>query len=118
MTTFTNFLACVVWGAVVSHRTVPTVSSLPSRTMSSEPGALGGSQPRAWAMFAGICLHFPGINANSALCLKTEATETALESGMAKGEFAGYFGNLRALTVAVGPFIFGVAHAKLQAVCA
>ena len=58
-------------------------------------------------MFAGICLHFPGINANSALCLKTEATETALESGMAKGEFAGYFGNLRALTVAVGPFIFG-----------
>ena len=49
---------------------------------------------------------------------RREATETALESGMAKGEFAGYFGNLRALTVAVGPFIFGVAHAKLQAVCA
>ena len=118
MTTFTNFLACVVWGAVVSLRTVLTVSSLPSRTMSSDPGALGGSQPRAWAMFAGICLHFPGINANSALCLKTEATETALESGMAKGEFAGYFGNLRALTVAVGPFIFGASHAKLQAVCA
>ena len=115
MTTFTNFLACVVWGAVVSLRTVlTTVSSLP-RTMSSDPGALGGSQPRAWAMFAGICLHFPGINANSALCLKTEATETALESGMAKGEFAGYFGNLRALTVAVGPFIFGAVGKQLWA---
>jgi hypothetical protein len=76
-TTFTNFLACVMWGAV----------------------------PRAWAMFLGLGLHFPGINANSSLPLKTQATELAIAAGLGRGEFAGYFGNLRALTVSVGPFI-------------
>lgn len=81
--TLTNFLACVLWGAV----------------------------PRAWAMFGGIFLHFPGINANSSLPLKTQATEIAIASGLGRGEFAGYFGNLRALTVAVGPFLFGNMYA-------
>jgi DHA1 family tetracycline resistance protein-like MFS transporter len=83
VTTFTNFLACMVWGLV----------------------------PRAWAMFAGIFLHFPGINANASLPLKTQATEIAIASGLGRGEFAGYFGNLRALTVAVGPFLFGNMYA-------
>lgn len=82
-TTLTNFLACILWGAV----------------------------PRAWAMFGGICLHFPGINANSSLPLKTQATEIAIASGLGRGEFAGYFGNLRALTVAVGPFLCGNMYA-------
>ena len=30
---------------------------------------------------------------------------------MGKGEFAGYYGNLRALTVAIGPFLFGQLYA-------
>ena len=62
-------------------------------------------------MFGGIFLHFPGINANSSLPLKTQATEIAIASGLGRGEFAGYFGNLRALTVAVGPFLFGNMYA-------
>ena len=81
--TLTNFLACFMWGAV----------------------------PRAWAMFTGLALPFPGINANSSLPLKTQATEIAIAAGLGRGEFAGYFGNLRALTVSVGPFIMGNMYA-------
>ena len=83
LTTWMNCLACILWGAV----------------------------PRAWAMFAGIGLHFPGINANSSLPLKTQATCLAIAAGFGRGEFAGYFGNLRALTVAVGPYWFGNMYA-------
>ena len=140
-TTFTNFLACALWGTV----------------------------PKQWAIFGGLALHFPGISGNSALCVKSAATEIAIEEcgvsafhrdmdvptplpvrythpvadvsrraplckntpyiytvysykeegcldtpahpGMGRGEFAGLFGNLRALTSATGPYLFGQLYA-------
>jgi hypothetical protein len=84
LTTFTNFLACAVWGAV----------------------------PRQWAIYLGLALHFPGISENSSLCVKSAATEIAIgECGMGRGEFAGLFGNLRVLTSATGPYLFGQLYA-------
>ena len=83
-TTLTNMTACLLWGAI----------------------------PRAWAVFAALALHFPGINTNSALCIKSAATQTAIvHHGMGRGEFAGYFGNLRAITAAIGPFVYGQLYA-------
>lgn len=55
------------------------------------------------AMVIGI----PGGNAMSATALKAAATEHAVACGMGKGEFAGLFMNLRALTVATAPLFYG-----------
>ena len=56
-------------------------------------------------------MHTPGIDGNANLCVKSEATDLAIETGMGRGEFAGYYGSMRALTVAVGPYIFGNLYA-------
>jgi hypothetical protein len=50
----------------------------------------------------GLLLHTPGIDGNANLCVKSEATDLAIETGMGRGEFAGYYGSMRALTVAIG----------------
>ena len=83
LTTFTNFLAMMTWGGV----------------------------PRMWGVFTALAFHLPGIDGNSSLAVRTEATELGVGAGMGRGEFAGYYGSLRALTVAIGPFIFGNLYA-------
>lgn len=90
MTNGTNFLAHVLWGVV----------------------------PRPWAMFAAITLALPGVDANSSIAVKTMACDVAQElktkrfpRGMGRGEYQGYFANLSALAVAIGPGLYGFTYA-------
>eukprot|EP01043_Picozoa_sp_COSAG02_P060911 COSAG02_NODE_8063_length_2726_cov_2.042254_1_plen_392_part_00 len=87
---FTNFLAHVLWGAI----------------------------PKPWAMFAALLVAVPGIDAHSNTAVTAMATDVAqglrtkkYPIGMGRGEYASYFGNLRAITVAVGPMIYGYIYA-------
>jgi|EP01047_Picozoa_sp_COSAG01_P066492 MFS family permease len=70
-----------------------------------------GGIPRRWGIFTALALHVPGVDGNANLCVKTEATAAAVTSGMGRGQFAGYYGSMRALTVAIGPFVFGHLYA-------
>ena len=83
LTNFTNFLACMTWGGVA----------------------------KKWGIFTALALHIPGMDGNANLCMKTEATEAAIAIGMGRGQFAGYYGSMRALTVAIGPYLFGNLYA-------
>ena len=89
-TNFTNFVAHILWGAI----------------------------PRPWAMFAALLVATPGIDAHSSNAVTAMATDVAqgLRSkkypmGMGRGEYAGFSGNLRAITVAVGPMLYGYIYA-------
>lgn len=73
--------------------------------------ALMGAVPAQWAVWLGLLLHAPGINATGNNAVKAAATDHAVKQGYGKGEFGGYVGNLRALTVVIAPVLYGQAYA-------
>ena len=65
-------------------------------------------------MFAALAVATPGIEGHSNTAVKAMATDLAQNlrtekypAGMGRGEYASYFGNLGAVTVAIGPMLYG-----------
>jgi DHA1 family tetracycline resistance protein-like MFS transporter len=87
-----------------------------SLTLCSSAAAFGlwGSFPKPWALMLGMLLYYPGINATSANAMRAMGTDHAVAAGYGRGEFAGLFNNLRAVTVAAASPIYG----NLYAFCA
>jgi hypothetical protein len=75
---------------------------------------LWGAVPKPWASWVGLFLLWFGINANSSSTLKAQATAHAVSAGMGRGEYAGYFSNLRALIVATAPLLYGNVYAAVN----
>ena len=65
--------------------------------------ALWGSFTSRWALWLGLVLHLPGVNATGATPVKGMMMQRAAELGLGRGEISGYFANLRALTEWAGP---------------
>ena len=57
-------------------------------------------------MWMGLLLKIPGINATSNAAMKSMGCDEAVAAGMSRGEYAGAFANLRALTVAIAPLTY------------
>ena len=69
-------------------------------------------------MFAALAVATPGIEGHSNTAVKAMATDLAQNlrtekypAGMGRGEYASYFGNLGAVTVAIGPMLYGFIYA-------
>ena len=60
---------------------------------------------------AAMILGFPSFNATGANVLKAKATDHAVAMGYGRGEYAGLFNNLRALSVATAPLLYGEMYA-------
>lgn len=73
-----------------------------------------GSSETAWMWLATVPLVLPGVNGNTALRLKSLATDRATSEGFGKGEFSAWSNNLRALAGSVSPVIIGNWYAMTQ----
>lgn len=74
---------------------------------------LSGVSQQALLYFA-LLLLLPGINGNNSSGCKGWAQSFAARSGLAPGEYAGYFANARALTTMLAPFVYGRIYENCQ----
>eukprot|EP00912_Choanoflagellata_sp_UC4_P001990 UC4_evm4s1277 len=72
--------------------------------------SLWASKPSLARLITGMLLLWPGINANCNLAIKGMATDHAVAAGYGKGEYAGLFNNLRAVTVTSAPIFYGMLY--------
>mmetsp|Transcript_112956 Transcript_112956/g.205758 ORF Transcript_112956/g.205758 Transcript_112956/m.205758 type:complete len:455 (-) Transcript_112956:130-1494(-) len=75
---------------------------------------LRGSSETAMMWLATVPLILPGVNANTALRLKSLAADHAKAEGFGKGEFSAWINNLRALSSSLSPVIYGNWYAMSQ----
>jgi len=66
----------------------------------------------ATSWWAGLLLHFPGVNNTSAAAMKAITTDHAVASGLGRGEYGGMYSSLRSLSMIIAPLIFGWAYNK------
>jgi hypothetical protein len=72
---------------------------------------LRGSVEKPWVFWLAVIPMLPGVNGGSAAAIKAMATDHAVAGGLGRGEFSAYFNNLRAVVVAVAPFMYGQTYA-------
>ena len=99
---FTTFTVLANIGYCVTNALIPTLGQ-------------GNRLASLFYGYVGFAFLMPGMNANHGSALKGWSTTLAQRNGFASGEYAGYFSNLRAITVTLSPLIYGRIYSSITA---
>eukprot|EP00746_Dinoflagellata_sp_MGD_P002355 gnl/MRDRNA2_/MRDRNA2_104571_c0_seq1.p1 gnl/MRDRNA2_/MRDRNA2_104571_c0~~gnl/MRDRNA2_/MRDRNA2_104571_c0_seq1.p1 ORF type:complete len:401 (+),score=67.11 gnl/MRDRNA2_/MRDRNA2_104571_c0_seq1:1-1203(+) len=103
--------ACILAGQFLTPKMLKGMSVNSFTTVTNMTNALGfflrGIYPSAVVFMLAVIPMLPGVNGNSAIALKTSLTDKATKEGFGKGEISAWTSNLRALTSAICPVLYG-----------